>query len=369
MDNDFFRSRLDAMIDLRHLLAVLATRMPFTQIEMSVMPLFVHRELEGLQCRQCLDNLPDESVCERWAQDAYFQYICGEEYFQSRLPCSPMNLARFQQALGEAGIDEPLVTALSIAANLKTEAVAEFECVIVDSTVQEKMIALSTHSRLVAHAKLVRLTKRAALALKQAYEFGVKADLAVTEKQDLIVCARTFTGNPYDGYILAEQLEQVRILLRNVPAEPKPKIVLTGLRYRRMDATVVPITLIHCGKFDRLSNHPHRRLKRREPVESVILHVKRDHDVQCCWLKEVTGNALHVGLRAGGYNLRWLLRVVERLVIRPDWVRFPERFVRHTLYVTSFLHQWATCRLSRVDACMRSVGASIPPQCDRVSKI
>ena len=35
---DFFRARLDQMIDLRHPLAVLATRMPWQQIEASVEP-------------------------------------------------------------------------------------------------------------------------------------------------------------------------------------------------------------------------------------------------------------------------------------------------------------------------------------------
>ncbi|BCQ51758.1 hypothetical protein BLKGLAD_08200 [Burkholderia gladioli pv. gladioli] len=32
MTEDFFRSRLDSMIDLRHALAVLATRMPWAQL-------------------------------------------------------------------------------------------------------------------------------------------------------------------------------------------------------------------------------------------------------------------------------------------------------------------------------------------------
>ncbi|WP_082743826.1 MULTISPECIES: hypothetical protein [unclassified Burkholderia] len=35
MNDDFLQSRLDAMIDLRHPLAVLATRMPRAQIEAS----------------------------------------------------------------------------------------------------------------------------------------------------------------------------------------------------------------------------------------------------------------------------------------------------------------------------------------------
>ena len=37
---DFFRSRIDHMIDLRHPLAVLASRMPWQQIEASVAQVF-----------------------------------------------------------------------------------------------------------------------------------------------------------------------------------------------------------------------------------------------------------------------------------------------------------------------------------------
>ena len=36
--SDFFRARIDAMIDMRHPLAVLATRMPWAQIEASIAP-------------------------------------------------------------------------------------------------------------------------------------------------------------------------------------------------------------------------------------------------------------------------------------------------------------------------------------------
>lgn len=36
--DDFFRARLDAMIDLKHPLAVLATRLPWAAIEAAVAP-------------------------------------------------------------------------------------------------------------------------------------------------------------------------------------------------------------------------------------------------------------------------------------------------------------------------------------------
>ena len=45
--DDFFRARLDQMIDLRHPLAVLATRMPWSQIEASLAPVFAHRDRKG----------------------------------------------------------------------------------------------------------------------------------------------------------------------------------------------------------------------------------------------------------------------------------------------------------------------------------
>ena len=44
---DFFRSRLDAMIDLRHPLAVLANRMPWSLIEATLTPMFERRAREG----------------------------------------------------------------------------------------------------------------------------------------------------------------------------------------------------------------------------------------------------------------------------------------------------------------------------------
>lgn len=47
---------------------------------------------------------------------------------------------------------------------------------------------------------------------RQLYEFGVIAVFAVTHKKGLIIGARTFPGNPFDGYTLAEQLEQAQIL-------------------------------------------------------------------------------------------------------------------------------------------------------------
>ena len=52
---------------------------------------------------------------------------------------------------------------------------------------------------------------------RQPYEFGVKASIAISATGNLIVGARSFPGNPYDGHTLAEQLEQTRILTDHAP--------------------------------------------------------------------------------------------------------------------------------------------------------
>ena len=44
---DFFRSRLESMIDVRHPLAVLANRLPWAEIETSLAPLFSHKNRAG----------------------------------------------------------------------------------------------------------------------------------------------------------------------------------------------------------------------------------------------------------------------------------------------------------------------------------
>ena len=44
--------------------------------------------------------------------------------------------------------------------------------------------------------------------------------IATTEKGNLIVGARAFPGNPYDGHTLAEQIEQATILMQDVKGIP-----------------------------------------------------------------------------------------------------------------------------------------------------
>ena len=99
-------------------------------------------------------------------------------------------------------------------------------------------------------------------------EFGVKASIAVTHKQGLIVGARSFPGNPYDGHTLKEQLEQTSILLEDVGVVPRH--VMVDLGFRGVDRDNPRVQIVHRGKAKSLNRQQRRWLKRRQAVEPTI---------------------------------------------------------------------------------------------------
>jgi IS5 family transposase len=99
----------------------------------------------------------------------------------------------------------------------------------------------------------------------------VKASIAVTHQSGLMVGARTFPGNPYDGHILREQLEQTGILLEDVGITPKQVVVDLG--YRGVDQDNPGVEIIHRGKYRSLTRQQRRWLKRRQAVEPAIGHL------------------------------------------------------------------------------------------------
>jgi IS5 family transposase len=146
---------------------------------------------------------------------------------------------------------------------------------------------------------------------KKPYEFGVKVSLAITHKSGLMVGARSFPGNPYDGHILAAQLEQTTNLLQDLGRSPTQAIVDLG--FRGVDADNPGVEIIHRGRYRSLTAQRKRWLKRRQAIEPMIGHVKSDNRMDRCWLQGALGDALHALSCAAGYNIRWLLRAIVRL--------------------------------------------------------
>lgn len=420
--DELFRSRLENQIDLRHPLAKLAQRMPWSDLEDALAPTLPPdpvrggrpslpvRLMAGLLYLKHAYDLSDEAVCERWLENPYWQFFTGEVVFQTTLPCNASSLTRWRQRLGEAGMEELLAQTIAAARAMKAVDARELSRVIVDTTVQEKAIAHPTDSRLleVARRKLVLLSRRNGLKLRQTYEreapglarkagrhaharqfkrmrrvlrrqrtllgrvtrdigrqldvlqgaareqmqmwleraerihsqrpkdknklyalhapevecigkgkarkpyeFGVKVGIAVTARKGLVVGARSFPGNSYDGDTLAEQLEQVEIV-----CEHKPRTAIVDLGYRGRE--IEGVRTLHRGKPKTLTRRQWAWVKRRQAVEPVIGHLKDDCRLRRCHLKGAQGDALHVIACAAGYNIRWLLRWIVFLCA---WLR------------------------------------------------
>ena len=488
--DDFFRARLDSMIDMRHPLAVLATRMPWAEIEASLAPLLAHKDRSGrviqdadlfgptaqlagaglsnagrprLALRLMVAllylkhafNLSDEELCERWSENVVWQFFSGMAYYEPRLPCDATQIGRFRRVLGEAGVEQLLKSTIEASVSMGVVKKSEFEMIIVDTTVQEKAIAHPTDSRLleVARHKIASAAKRAGIAVKQTfakegkelrrkaggyahakqfkrlrrtvkrqrtilgalmrdaqrglnrilqagssglapgtqptalaltalniwleraerirtqqrhsknklyalhapevecigkgkarkpYEFGVKVSLAVTHKNGLMVGARSFPGNPYDGHTLAEQLEQTNTLLQDIGVQPTTAVVDLG--FRGVDEACAPVQIIHRGKFKSLDAQQRRWLKRRQAIEPAIGHTKSDNRMDRCWLGGSSGDALHAVLCAAGFNIRWLLRAIA---------------VKGLMALLLFFSQWAlyaACIGSVMRSAARAVG-------------
>ena len=166
---DFFRARLDHMIDLRHSLAVLASRMPWQQIEASVAHLFSRRAHTG-EALPDLDlfgeapaplarqsnagrprvplrtmiallylkhafNLSDEALVERWSETSRWQYFCVQAYYEERLPCDATTLVKFRRLLGEEGLEELFALTIKLAVGLQLIPTQALAIVVVDTTV------------------------------------------------------------------------------------------------------------------------------------------------------------------------------------------------------------------------------------------
>ena len=147
---------------------------------------------------------------------------------------------------------------------------------------------------------------------RNPYEFGVKSGIAVTHQSGLVVGARTFPGNPYDGHTLHEQIEQVNILCEAHGVTVKEAVVDLG--YRGVDAANPGVLIKHRGWIRSMSDKDRQQLKRRQAVEPVIGHLKADHRMARCWLKGSIGDAINTVLAAAGFNLRWLMRALVRLL-------------------------------------------------------
>jgi IS5 family transposase len=178
--DDLFRPPLEEIINLRHPLVRLAAEIDWEFVAKRFgavcrtgpgQPPLPTRLMAGLLILKHMHNLSDERLCERWVENPYFQFFCGEVVFRHELPFDRSSLTHWRQRLGEEALAALLQESLSVAHRTGALQSKDLERVVVDTTVQEKAIAHPTDARLTHRAidRLADLAKREGVELRQSY--------------------------------------------------------------------------------------------------------------------------------------------------------------------------------------------------------
>src|SRR5512134_2172968 len=174
------RPRLESLVDRHHPLVRLSQVIHWQAFEQEWGKLFASergrpalptRLIAGLHYLKHTYRLSDEEVVARWVENPYWQYFCGEVYFQHRPPLDPSSLTRWRQRIGEAGGEWLLAQTIEAGVRTGTLKQSSLERVTVDTTVQPKAITYPTDAKLYERCRqrLVRLAKGYGLRLRQSY--------------------------------------------------------------------------------------------------------------------------------------------------------------------------------------------------------
>jgi transposase, IS5 family len=179
--HDLLRPRLDQIVDPAHPLVKLARSIDwgFLEHKLGVVyngvpgrPPLPTRLMAGLAILKHMYNLSDEVLCEHWLENPYYQLLCGEEFFQHKLPFDRSSLTRWRQRMGAEKLTALLQESLHLATRTGAAKPADFARVIIDTTVQPKAVAFPTDAKLLhrARERLVRLAQRHGVKLRQSYQ-------------------------------------------------------------------------------------------------------------------------------------------------------------------------------------------------------
>ena len=178
---DLFRSRLDQIIDLNHDLVKLSKIIRWEEFDDKFgklycpgfgRPAYPIRLMAGLSYLRQINEISDQEVVDTWRENPYWQYFCGEEYFQHKLPVDPTLLVKWRHKIGEEGAE--FLLKMTIQAGKDTGQITKptLNKVNIDTTVQEKNITFPTDAKLYhrMRERLVTTARKAGVKLRQTYE-------------------------------------------------------------------------------------------------------------------------------------------------------------------------------------------------------
>jgi IS5 family transposase len=177
-----FQQRLSDELNPRHELYILAQLIDWEYFEKEFSVIFDKekgapakpiRLIIGILMLQHMYDVSDERAIRVWIENPYWQYFCGYDYLQWKLPLNPSSLCRWRQRLGEEGMEKVLAVTIKTAVEAGAVKASSLKTVTVDTTVMPKNITYPTDSKLYFKGiqTLVRMAKDHNIELRQTYTF------------------------------------------------------------------------------------------------------------------------------------------------------------------------------------------------------
>jgi IS5 family transposase len=410
---NLFRPILKEFINPEHPLVVLSGKIPWKQLEKDFSDLYSNtgqpakpiRLMVGILLLKRMYNLGDETIMDRWIQDPYFQYFCGESEFQWDYPCDPSDLVHFRNRIGTEGVEK----LFQLSVEIQKDKFTRKRDLVVDTTAQEKNVTYPTDAKL--YRKIVekcnKIAKKEGIQLRQSYtrvikqllidqrfahhpkkrkkatkskkkmktiagritrdierklpqtilpkyqdeidlfkrvivqvksdknkvyslhepfvaclakgkahkkfEFGSKVSFAMLPGSNLIVGVKNFNGNPHDSTTLEDTLNHVKKITGKIFSNA---IVDRGYRGKKaIGETKIILPNSPKGKTPYQKRKMRKKCRSRAAIEPVIGHIKTDCRMARNYLKGTVGDEMNAILAATGFNLRLLLKEIERNII------------------------------------------------------
>lgn len=134
--------------------------------------------------------------------------------------------------------------------------------------------------------------------LHKPFEFGNKVSIAVSGRNNFILCAKSFDNNPYDGHTLKQTFEEVEKITQTSISK-----AFVDLGYR--GSNVKEKGKIYIAKTKKkLKSEDKKMIKRRSAIEPMIGHMKQYGRMGRNFLRGKIGDIINPIISGIGLNLR-----------------------------------------------------------------
>lgn len=125
------------------------------------------RKIAGLLVLKAMFNQSDESVVQRCIENPYWQYFCGEDFFQNKQPFDPSEFVHFRKRIKEDGLEYLLSQTVALHPKAKDEKEVQ-----IDTTVAPKNITFPTDAKLAKKVidNCTKIAKKEGINQRQSYQ-------------------------------------------------------------------------------------------------------------------------------------------------------------------------------------------------------